>query len=146
MLNDSADLYEAFYNGLPVLVNYLKGFGFNLRAQSNISDSILGVLFSNSTDAIYFDIVAEPGSVNGNIKIILIFRVYNESRKKGFTFIESSFCTKEVAKRFTVELPVSEEVGMQLPALIKEQLEKYCQHILRGDDFKETFYDSRLGY
>jgi hypothetical protein len=146
MLNKAAQLFEVFYQELPVLTDYLKDFDFNLRVKTNISDPIIGIIYSNIDDTIDFEVIAEPGSINGIELGLFEFRIYNESRRKGFTFTGSSFCTKEVAKRFTVELPVSEEVGMQLPSLIKEQLEKYCQHILRGEDFKETYYDSKLGY
>ncbi len=146
MLNDISEMFEAFYEGLPILTEYLKGFDLILRAQTKKSDPILGVLYSNSSDTIYFDIVADPGSINGIGFALFEFRIYNESRRKGFTFTGSEFCTKEVAKKLNIELPIPEEVGRQLPSIIKEQLEKYCEHILRGEDFKETFYDSRLGH
>ncbi len=146
MLNQTAELFEVFYNELSILTNYLNIFEFQLSTKSNKDDSIIMINYYNSKFEIYFDIVAEPGSLNGIRLVFFEFRFYNKNRRKGFTFTGSTFCTKDVAKRLTVELPISEEKCSQLPALIKEQLEKYCQHILRGEDFKETFYDSRLGY
>ncbi len=146
MISEITDFFETFYYGLPTLSEYLKDINFTLRVSTKKTDSKIHLIYSNSKNTVSFDIIAEPGSVNNKKIIFFEFRILNKIRLKGFTFTGSSFCTKEVAKRFTVELPVSEEVGMQLPSLIKEQLEKYCQHILRGEDFKETYYDSKLGY